>query len=426
LAKKTGVKSKAELISYYKQGIDRVWRKASKNGFFRGIPFIWCSNNLTTSFAIQCYLYRKLSGDHQYAELEQACFDWLFGCNPWGKSMVYGLPGDGDTPQHPHSSLNYLYHYPLNGALVDGPVYGSIYTRLKGLTLMLPDKYADFQSDLVVYHDDAGDYSTNEPTMDGTASLIYLMAAKENETGQQKRPMKDHGAIIRGNQTIKKIALVFTGDEFGDGGPYIAKILQQQNIHGSFFLTGNFYRNKKFKSIVQELKANGNYLSSHSDKHLLYCDWENRDSLLVTHQQFTADLKNAYRELKSININKQQVHYFLPPYEWYNDSIASWTRQMGLQLVNFTPGTRSNADYTYPEMGNKYMDNESIYSSIMSYEQSSANGLNGFMLLMHIGTDPRRKDKFYSYLPKLIKELKNRGYRFVKVNELLSSNPPGT
>ena len=27
---------------------------------------------------------------------------------------------------------------------------------------------------------DVGDFSTNEPTMDGTASLIYLLAAKEN------------------------------------------------------------------------------------------------------------------------------------------------------------------------------------------------------------------------------------------------------
>jgi hypothetical protein len=32
---------------------------------------------------------------------------------------------------------------------------------------------------LAVYHDDYGDFSTNEPTMDGTASLIYLLAAKE-------------------------------------------------------------------------------------------------------------------------------------------------------------------------------------------------------------------------------------------------------
>jgi len=421
LAKETGSKSKAELISYYKQGIDRVWHKAKNNGFFRGIPFIWCSNNLTTSFAIQCYLYRKLSGDRQYAELEQACFDWLFGCNPWGKSMVYGLPDDGDTPQHPHSSLNYLYHYPLNGALVDGPVYASIYNSLQGLHLMLPDKYANFQSDFVVYHDDAGDYSTNEPTMDGTASLIYLMAAKETETGLQKKQVKEHGAIIRGDQTAKKIALVFTGDEFGDGGAYIAKTLRQENIHGSFFLTGNFYRNNKFNSVISKLKANGNYLGSHSDRHLLYCDWEKRDSLLITHHQFMVDLKNAYRQLKKINISKQQAHYFLPPYEWYNDSIASWTKQMGLQLVNYTPGTRSNADYTYPEMGNKYLDSESIYQSIMKYEQGSANGLNGFILLIHIGTDPRRKDKFYFYLPKLIKELRSRGYGFVRVNELLNS-----
>jgi len=28
----------------------------------------------------------------------------------------------------------------------------------------------------VVYHDDFGDYSTNEPTMDGTADAIFFMA----------------------------------------------------------------------------------------------------------------------------------------------------------------------------------------------------------------------------------------------------------
>jgi endoglucanase len=40
---------------------------------------------------------------------------------------------------------------------------------------------------LLVYHDDYGDYSTNEPTMDGTASLIYLLAAKESS--QKKSPV---------------------------------------------------------------------------------------------------------------------------------------------------------------------------------------------------------------------------------------------
>ena len=423
IAKNADTKTKAELISYYKEGIERVWNKAKKNAFYRGIPFIWCSNNFTTCFAIQCYLYRQLSGDRQFVELEQACFDWLFGCNPWGTSFVYGLPGNGDTPVDPHSSLSFLNHYPLDGGLVDGPVYGSIFHGLRGLKLLHEDTYAPFQSDLAVYHDDAGDYSTNEPTMDGTASLIYLLAAKENESGKifaKPNEIISHGGIIRGDSTFKKIALVSTGDGFADGGNYFAKVLKEQHIHGSFFLTGNFYRNKKFRGIIEKLKKDGNYLGSHSDKHLLYCDWDKRDSLLVTHEEFTKDLQNGYKELKQWGIEKDQAHYFLPPYEWYNDSIALWTREMGLQLVDFTPGTRSNADYTYPEMGKKYLSADTLLHSILQYEIKSTNGLNGFILLIHLGTDPRRIDKLYKHLPELIKELKSRGYQFVRIDEMLN------
>jgi hypothetical protein len=181
LAKQLKGAKRDTIISYYKKGIQKVWNKAKQNAFYRGVPFIWCSNNLTTSFAIQCYWYRQLTGDKQFEELEQACFDWLFGCNPWGTSMVYGLPAWGDTPTDPHSAFTHLKNYPIDGGLVDGPVYGSIYKNLIGIKLYQPDEYAEFQSDLVVYHDDYGDYSTNEPTMDGTASLIYLLGAKENE-----------------------------------------------------------------------------------------------------------------------------------------------------------------------------------------------------------------------------------------------------
>lgn len=174
-------KKRDTVISFYREGIERVWRKAKQNAFYRAIPFIWCSNNLTVSFAIQCYWYRKLTNDNTYLELEQACFDWIFGCNPWGTSMVYGLPANGDTPVDPHSSFTHLYNYPVDGGLVDGPVFTSIYRNLIGISLAEKDEYETFQSELAVYHDDVGDYSTNEPTMDGTASLIYLLAAKASE-----------------------------------------------------------------------------------------------------------------------------------------------------------------------------------------------------------------------------------------------------
>ena len=135
LSKQLRGKARDNVIGYYKKGIQRVWNKAKLNAFYRGVPFIWCSNNLTTSFAIQCYWYRELTGDETFSELEQANFDWLFGCNPWGTSMVYGLPARGDTPVDPHSAFTHLKNYPIDGGLVDGPVYGSIYKNLIGITI---------------------------------------------------------------------------------------------------------------------------------------------------------------------------------------------------------------------------------------------------------------------------------------------------
>ena len=111
-------------------------------------------------------------------------------------------------------------------------------------------------------------------------------------------------------------------------------------------------------------------------------------------------------------ISKKHAPLFLPPYEWYNETISQWTKELGLILINFTPGTSSNADYTTPDMGKRYLSSEKIYARILDYESSSASGLNGFILLLHIGTHPDRTDKFYHKLDALISEMKARGYHF--------------
>ena len=232
-------------------------------------------------------------------------------------------------------------------------------------------------------------------------------------------PQEVPKATVRGDTSSKKIALVFTGHEFADGGDYIADVLKKNKIKASFFLTGDFYRNKSFKPIIQKLKNSGNFLGSHSDKHLLYCDWTKRDSLLVTKKEFTNDLIQSFIELKNLGIDKKFAKYFLPPYEWYNDSIVKWTVELGLQLINFTPGTKSTADYTFPEMGSRYVSSETILQSIFEYEKKNPSGLNGFILLLHAGTDPRRKDKFYHQLPRLIDKLRDRSYSFVRIDDLL-------
>ncbi|MGH7720567.1 MAG: glycoside hydrolase family 9 protein [Gemmatimonadaceae bacterium] len=173
----TSAEEKRRMAEYYRRGLDAVARRA-QNGFRVGIPFIWCSNNLMASFATQAWLYRRMMGDARFIEYETAALDWLFGTNPWGTSMVIGLPANGVSPRDPHSVVSMqLGPETQTGGLVDGPVYRSIFQNLKWVRLTKPDRYAAFNTGFIVYHDDFGDYSTNEPTMDGTANLTYLLAA---------------------------------------------------------------------------------------------------------------------------------------------------------------------------------------------------------------------------------------------------------
>lgn len=409
LAKQVQTDQRRELIGYYATGIKKLWEKAEQNAFYRGVPFIWCSNNLAVSFAIQCRWYRQLSGDDQFAELEQACFDWIFGCNPWGTSMVYGLPAQGDTPTDPHSSFTHLGKYPIDGGLVDGPVYTSIFKSLIGLTLHEPDEYAAFQSDLAMYHDDYGDYSSNEPTVDGTASLVYLMAAYEAEGAVPK-------AITRGDSSTKKIAIVFTGHDYANSATAILNTLQKEKVKASFFLTGDFYRNPTNRALLKQLNKNGYYLGPHGDKHLLYADWKKRDSLLITKSDFNKDLQQNLVAMAKCGIDTSTAKYFLPSYEWYNDSIASWTQALGHQLVNYTAGTLSHADYTADSAKN-FRDNETIYRSIIAKEESE--GLNGNILLLHIGAGKARKQPFHLRLQELLATLKSKGYSLIRIDDLL-------
>lgn len=207
---------------------------------------------------------------------------------------------------------------------------------------------------------------------------------------------------------------MFTGDSFAEGGELIANTLKAKNVDASFFFTGNFYQNQKFAPLIKRLKSDGHYLGPHSDKHLLYCSWTNRDSLLVSEDQFTKDLLANYSAMEKFGIKKKDARYFIPPYEWYNDSISKWTMQLGIQLINFSPGTRSTSDYTTPDMKN-YRSSDEIMQSIKAKD----NDLNGFILLLHIGTDPARTDKFYRRLDELIEFLRSGKYEIVRVDELL-------
>src|SRR5262249_43935917 len=173
------------LAGYYREGIGRCGRAGASNPYRVGVPFIWCSNNLVVALVTQCGFYERMTGDRRYREFAARNRDWLLGRNPWGYSMLTGIgrvyPTDVDL------QTTKLTGRSVRGGLVDGPIREVTFKSLRGVAITEPDPLATFQDERAVYHNDFQDYSTNEPTMDGTASAILMWVAWVEEAPKASR-----------------------------------------------------------------------------------------------------------------------------------------------------------------------------------------------------------------------------------------------
>ena len=191
---------------------------------------------------------------------------------------------------------------------------------------------------------------------------------------------------------------------------------KERNIRAGFFVTGDFARRADLRPQLKRIVSEGHYLGPHSDSHPLYCDWKDRKKSLVTKDFFTADLEKNLAALRALGaLPSGQSLYFIPPYEWYNREQVAWAREMGVTMINFTPGSGSNRDYA-TEGDKAFVPSQKIYDDILAYEKKDARGLNGFLLLLHLGSG--RKDPFHLRLALCATSSTRRGYQFERVDRL--------
>ena len=225
------------------------------------------------------------------------------------------------------------------------------------------------------------------------------------------------GGVIRGDVEAKRLALIFTGDQFGESATPILETLAKRRIKGSFFLTGGFIEQDSLRPAIKRMVDAGHYVGPHSDSHSLYAPWEDRKKSLVTAAFFTDDLQQNIEGLRRVGaLPPGTPILFVPPYEWYNAEQVAWSSEMGVGLINFTPGSGSNRDYAR-EGDRAFAPSQLILDDILAYEQKDPHGLNGFLLLLHLGSG--RRDPFHPRLGDLCDELTRRDYEFARVDELL-------
>ena len=121
--------------------------------------------------------------------------------------------------------------------------------------------------------------------------LVWSCANADLQAPARAGREVSEGAVVRGPREGHRLALVFTGHEFAEGGETILDELAKHCARASFFLTGDFLANPRFEPLVRRIVKEGHYLGPHSDKHLLYCTWDQGRKTLVAKEAFAADLR---------------------------------------------------------------------------------------------------------------------------------------
>lgn len=248
--------------------------------------------------------------------------------------------------------------------------------------------------------------------------LVALLAACSSRvsTDTSTPPVHDvfdrQGVMVRHDTLRPVIWLIFSADSTFEGAPIALDALEERNLLGNFFFTGKFLRDTANNPVIRRIVDGGHYVSGHSNGHILYADWDER-RVLVGPDSTLADMRANLAELRRHGVNTDSVTWFVPPYEWIAaEQVTTLTDSLGLRVINPTPGIQTFRDYTTPD-DRAYRSSDWLLNQLYEFERDHT--LNGAFLIVHLGTDSARHDKFYRYLPSILDSLTTLGYSFERL-----------
>ncbi len=206
----------------------------------------------------------------------------------------------------------------------------------------------------------------------------------------------------------KLVALTFDDGPYGEATNQILDILKKEQVHATFFLLG--LNVEKYPAITKRIVNEGHLIGNHSYSH---------SGLLsqMPPAEFQADVTHA----ENLIVSATGLHprYYRPPFNSHTPSMDQQLKDMGYFVVLWDVGT-----------GTKAADYDQGTSSEAIVEQIVRNTLKGKkrqqIILLHDGRDVQigyPRQNVIQALPRVIDQLKERGYRFVTVEQIIHQSP---
>lgn len=222
-----------------------------------------------------------------------------------------------------------------------------------------------------------------------SGNLSAAQTPKKNRFYYEKR-----GEVVWEVPTDEKvIALTFDDGPDPEDTPQILELLKQYEAKATFFIVGN--KAEAYPELVSREIAEGHELANHTYHHTYF----NRS---FPENKISEEIRRAEEII--FKASGQKSHLFRPPGGYYNEALVQTARKAGYTVVMWSWHINTR-DWATPGVSK-------ITSTVLN------NVKNGDIVLLHDWVEG--KTQTVDALKQILPELKNRGYRFVTISELLT------
>ena len=235
------------------------------------------------------------------------------------------------------------------------------------------------------------------------ATLLLTAIITDKITGGTANMALESDAIFTGSSSLlkekqlpiycvktdkKQIALTFDGAWGNEDTSTLLDILDRQNITATFFFTGGWI--SKYPEDVKNILSKGHEIGNHSENH--------KQMSKLSKTQCKEEIQIVHDKVKELTGLEMTV--FRPPFGDYNDTVIQTANELGYHVIQWDVDSLDWKDYGC----------DSILHTVTNHKHLG----NGSIILMHNGAK-YTKDA----LEEMILCLKEQGYEFVKVSELI-------
>ncbi len=206
------------------------------------------------------------------------------------------------------------------------------------------------------------------------------------------------GTFYYGNSTERLVALTFDDGPSAQWTPRILDALKRAGIKATFFMLGKHV--EQYPEIARQVAEEGHEIGNHTYDHhvLIYYKMDELENEIKKAEQ-------VIREATGVT-----TKYFRPPKAWLTQAEKDKINGLGYKIVLWSLNSKDWVNF----------DDKYIVRYISRHIRP------GDIILFHdsggvFGTEGGNRDETIKTIPQLAKKLRQMGYRFVTISELLEA-----